>query len=71
MRLPPVANKRGGCGCHRSAAERSQLTANANNVKCQLLALPLERLQRLKSLLGVNGLILYVSGPGGVQKKTL
>jgi len=42
-----------------------------DNLKAQLAAQSPERLQVLKSLLGASTLVVYVNGPGGVQKKTL
>lgn len=71
FRLPPAAAARGGCRCGQSGPGRDRQAAAIDNLKSQLAAQAPERLKLLKTLLGAAGLVIYVNGPGGVQKKVL
>lgn len=57
--------------CSQRAIQRRVEAADVNKIKLQILSLPQDRKDRLKSLLGAKTLTLFVSTPNGVKKYTV
>lgn len=65
-------NRGGGCSkCNRSAANRHANASEYERVKSGIVALPAERLARLKALLKVDSLLFFQNTPRGAAKRVL
>jgi len=72
LRAPlPKAPPRCGSCRQRGAMDRQQYDRAVNDLKMAVLGLPVERLARLKALLGVDTLILYFRASRGIEKRVL
>lgn len=67
----PMMVKGGGCGScgGRRHPEYQQWAVNMSAMRAALLNMTEEQKKKLKSLLGVKQVVLYISGPHGPEKK--